>query len=935
MKNIRFGSFPIVDTDPDERKCIDNYSIKSFADLITMNTQMKSSSDAQQYITPDVILKYFKNNSIKSSSRDNPDFDEKRLTLTRAYKSLQKFSKTIEGNAFYRDKVTYPIYIEHQNKNQSHDYDFILLSNNLVQQEILDEIKYDDALSLTFLFIKDMLYSEIPLSKIGTSLASAKDSYHIRSDIAKFIEFSKSNNTDPISAMLKLIKIAGLKKKRGDPMYTGLKSFVSQNKDINQSISSKFFKLFGGDRQTGQIKDVNFLLNQIQHLDISDFFNDHSIGNHSAPNNQRSHTGYSKYKNSDDIKSETERQYISQKTQEYNKLLSMVDSLINFNSISKFDIIVDVDNNIADAVIKASNPDKNDETYTISINYDKIINSIRNNYFEALLVNMIQRLNTLQVNVAKSAGILYTPKSVDLGASNNAEQQQFLQNEIVSLQQKEKELIVSGSEEEIRSVQNELESKYLTLKNLQNAAIFIDQDTATKEAELADEAKFKSNLVYNIESVQNELTGLLHDIEASLYDSDKLEKIFKAIADPKITQETLFEVFKENNIVLYDIDQLKIAIFDSMKSTLFEVAELRESEDTHKLNYIVDNESEINSKINTIINDQIYLLFKRLGREYANNNTIQSQKYADLRTNKNQIIRKTITDDANFKTYILNEQTLLNLYDVLHHADTQKYIAGLIAYPPSKINNELNIIKYMIKRLGIENNPIFIISKGSVILSQPDFLSLTGVSIFSKVSFSELEQMCRIDYNQMLWNSNQILKKDKATQIKSINDEYQVKIDKHADDYYKFKKLMDAAKHNSQEYHDAKSNMNYAATQHNKYKNKYQKQFETASKYRHGDNGQYINTSNYRPPVDKEGERFNKIYIDDDIKNPNNNQNQGRGRNRNRGRGRNRNRGRNQNQNQGRNRNRGRNQNQNQGRNRNQDNDYNRSYNDYNRSYKK
>jgi len=880
MKNIKFGSFPIVDTDPKERQCIDNYSIKSFADLITMNTQMKSSSDNQQYITPDIILKYFKNNSIQSPSRDNPDISDKKLTITRAYKSLQKFSKTIEGNAFYKDKVTYPIYIEHQNTNGSHDYDFILLSNNLVQQEILDEIKYDDALSLTFLFIKDMLYSEIPLSKIGTDSAAAKDSYHIRSDIAKFIEFSKSNNTDPISAMLKLIKIAGAKKKRGDPMYSGLKSLVSQNHNVTQGVSAKFFKLFGGDRQTGQIKDVNFLLNQIQHLDISDFFNDHSIGNSKSPNNQRSHTGYSKYQRSDDIKSETERQYISQKTQDYNKLLSMVDSLINFNSITKFDIMVDVDNNISDATVKSI--DSNGKGYTVNINYDKIISSIRNNYFEALLVNMIQRLNMLQISIAKSAGILYTPKSKDSGLSNNTQQQQFLQNEIISLKQKEQTLIHSnGSPDEIDSVQKELESKHLALKNLQNAAIFIDQDTMAKEAELASEAKFKSELVYNIESVQNELTGLLHDIEASLYEDDKLESIFKVIGNQNITKESLFKMFKENNIVLYDIEQLKFSIFDSMQSTLLEVAEVKQPDGTNKINYISDHADEIKNKINDIINDQIYLLFKRLGREYANKNTLQSQKYADLRTNKNQIIRKTITDDANFKTYILNEHTLLGLYEILHHTDNQKYIAGLLAYPPSKINNELNIIKYMIKRLGLENNPIFIISRGSVILSQPDFLSLTGVSIFSKVTFAELEYMCKIDYNQMLWNSNQFMKQDKATKIKDLNNTYKAKIDEHADDYYKFKKLMEMAKKDSEEYKKARANMNFAATEHNKARIKYEKAHAAASKYHHGDNGQYVNTSRYRPPVDKEGERFQKIYIDNDIKNQNNNQNNNQNKNRN------------------------------------------------------
>jgi hypothetical protein len=307
-----------------DRHCIDNYSIKNFADLITLNTQMTHiQSDTQKYITPDVIMKYF-NNPI-ASTVSNPDANNKTSTMKRAFRSLQDFHKSISGNAFYADKVTFPIYLENENKNGSHDYDFILLSNDLVPNETLDEIKYDDKVTLTFLFLKDMLYPYVKLSDMGLA-----QGYDVRGDMAKFIEFSKNNDTDPISAMVKLIKIAGMKKSNSS-LPNGLISFVKANKALNESISQKFFNLFGGTRKTGQIKDIHFLLNEINHLEIAKFFDD------TTNRNARSHLGVSDTHATQS--SGLERQYLAQKTQEYNKILSMVDSLVNFNQTK--DVMVD------------------------------------------------------------------------------------------------------------------------------------------------------------------------------------------------------------------------------------------------------------------------------------------------------------------------------------------------------------------------------------------------------------------------------------------------------------------------------------------------------------------------------------------------------------------------------------------------------------------
>jgi len=772
MKKISFGSFPLIDMSQSDRHCIDTYSIKSFADLITMNTQMKSTqSDLEKYITPDVILKYFKSNRIDNlPTRTNPDVKDKSLTMKRAFKSLQNFSKIIAGNPFYKDKVTHPIYIEHQNKNNSHDYDFILLANDLVQQQMLDEIKYDDTLSLTFLFIKDMLYPRVPLSQIGNN-----DSFTIRSDIAKFIEFSKSNNTDPISAMIKLIKIAGLKKKNGDTKYNGLQSFVTQNKALNQSVSSKFFKLFGGDRKNGEIKDINFLLNEIKHLDIADFFDDQHI------NNKFSHVGRNGINSVDDVSNTVERQYMAQKTQNYNKILSMVDSLINFNNST--DIMKDVESAISDSVVKLK--DSNNQDVDIDVNYDKMIERLRNEYFEAFVVNLVQKLNNMQYGYEKK--VMGRRKQAKKDSTNPAESVEYYSLEIASKDMEINRIINNseGATPDARAEVDRLTADKNTLQQGLNQArqmmMFSDVSQQSADRERIKNEALTTNLTYNIEGIQNELSGVLFDIESSLYDPKKLQNIFDIVGNKRnFTISELQDLFKQNQMLTIVSDQLIAQIYESLQDTILSKIDAPNNTfGSDAIDYSSDvpewfsaNRKKIETEIKLVIDNQLFLMFKRFGRDFGDESLIKSQQYANIRTEKNPIIRKTVTNNDNFKTYILSEEVIINLYDMLNHVDTQKYIAGLIVYPPSKIGNDLNKIKYIIKRLGLENNPVFIVSNGSVILSQPDFLSLTGTSIFSKIQISALKNICEIDYGRDLWNNNQMFKQATRDAIKINNNDY-------------------------------------------------------------------------------------------------------------------------------------------------------------------
>ena len=929
MKKIKFGSFPLISIPEEEQNCIDNYSIKAYADLITMSTQMRrNDSDTQSYITPDVILKYFKSDYIESqTAKGNPDFEKKKKTMKRAFNSLQNFTKVIKGNAFYRDVVSYPIYIESLNRKGSHDYDFILLSNDLVRKETLKEIDYSDALSMTFLILKDQLYPELSLNGIG----SQGESHQIRSDMAKFIEFSKMNQTDPITALIKLIKIAGRKKQKEGSSFGGFKSSISQNSALKKVTANNFFKLFGGDRKTGQIKDVNFLLNEVKHLQISEFFNDNSYINRNShlPGNKRDVVPVET--DIQNIDSRMERQYLSQKTQEYNKILSMVDSLISFNSNNKIqDILQDMDSAVKDASVKIG---EGDEAIDVELNFDKIVDSIRNDYFEGFMKNTVSKLNALQTSIQST---FEHSKNLDSLVDDNSIGAQIrVVNDRLKENREALHTLMNGEEseysaEKIGWLNEVVKNDQMQLKHLSSIQLFNPEVNDPKKIGVT------STLIYNIEAVQNELVGILHDIEASIYDEVCIKKLFEVLNTTAPQKSDILE-FLHNNKLYYNIDKLIESIIDSLRdqlisenaqvvfeSQLFDKLDIIEEEYniaagpykkdapnpyadntsrhteydyttrsnehqrvkntfTKTVNqkedvispdvveeYFRSNADKIRLKIQDIVENQIFILYKRLGREYANVNSFKSKAYADLRTENSPVIRKTVGKPNNFRTFILNTDVLLNLYQMLSHIDNQKYIAGLLAYPPSKISDPENQMQLMLERLGIGENPVFIIDskRGMIHFSQPDFLSLTGTNIFSKIRFDELEKMCSVDYFKQLWNNSQMFKRDIAQEVKDREDRFRTDMDK-AEGKNEEALFRMIADYKSMDKDDIKrnqlgKNITNKQGEIKKIQKIYNDDFTRLQKHKAQTAGQEYGTSTYTQPTEFDGENIQKSIYDID-----------------------------------------------------------------------
>ena len=763
MKKIKFGSFPLIDMSKQDRQCIDSYSIKNYADLITLTSSINATTKSlDKYITPNVISKFFKTmaNTPEGSFEASGSGKNKVQDMRRAFKNIKEFAQNIEQVPFYKNKKVFPIYLEHQNdRNNNFDYDFILLSNDLIEQQNLDEIKYNDKLTLMFLMIKDMLYPTIPLNEIGQK----GNSSDIRKNIAQYIEFSKQNNMDPVTAMLKIVEVTA--KNKQNKKYSSFSSTAIKEKMITSSISKKFTHLF--DR--GEIKSADFFMREVNNGIIHKFFND------TSKINKSSHTNVT---NNPVQSTELERKYMLSKTHEYNKILSLVDGLIAFNDprLEVFEESKDFLNH--DIIVNDSK---------INVNIDALIEKLRGNYFEETVGSIITTTNNdynFAIN-AISKKFEYLDRANNRGRSfssiNPFKEDKINDNKSASQQLHDMIIKESELEANIQTLRKQNVDVSILEINLGKVRRQIDRLNDMKMFEMinnngkakADETKkqqLQSNLTFNIGSIQGSLTSILQQFEMYVNDKEILQSILN---EDQSKTNNVNDKFKDLNVSL---NLLISDIIESFKQSA-EVYFIEKLTSKHEFN----NDSEITEVIDAYLNDKriqnklldrvtkiVYNLFSKIKKDFGGKAMEQIATYNKNRFLNAPIIRKTISNSNNFKTFILSEEVLLNLYDILHHLDSQKYIAGLLAYPPSKISGNLLRMQYLIKRLGLNNNPVYIIQgSNTVILSSPDMLSLTSEAIFSKISFTELKEICQVDYKRDLWDNKKILKQLDSNNVSS------------------------------------------------------------------------------------------------------------------------------------------------------------------------
>ena len=287
MKKIAVGAFPLVHIDKSERKMVENYLINTLSDLINVNQLATDiNSDRARFITPMSILNFIKNNKFETEktvpeSNMETERSEKSNSIRRAFKNTKNLYSAISNDPFYRDNVFYPIYIEETIKSGNYTdykYDFLILSNDLVKKQILDEIQYDDRITLLFLILKCILLPNTKLSNLGTRDSSGQVS-DIRKYFAVYLETCKNANINPIDMFVKIINFSGIQKrsKKGGKPTNKLLGFLTskgvETETINKIHSANFLNLFDND---GEIKDAYFLTGLSQGA-ISKFLDDDSV----------------------------------------------------------------------------------------------------------------------------------------------------------------------------------------------------------------------------------------------------------------------------------------------------------------------------------------------------------------------------------------------------------------------------------------------------------------------------------------------------------------------------------------------------------------------------------------------------------------------------------------------------------------------------------
>jgi len=775
MKKIKFGSFPLIKMTRKDRNCVDRYSIKNYADLITLNSAVKSNSaTVDKYITPYAVYKYFK----QSTEEDVHDLNDKSKSMKRAFRNLKEISIGINNIPFYSDKVAFPIYLEQQSAGGNNfDYDFLLLTNDLVDKQILDEIIYDDIVTLLFLVVKDQFYPYISLPQIGNT--SSNTAAQVKKDFAQFLEYCKKYDSNPINVFLTMIRMAAHNKFKANKNPGYIQGMMSR---VSSSADSKLSNLFAN----GEIKSVDFFVKALEQSDIARFMNADDKRNnisHLPPSDDSMLSSSDRAKNyvmsNDATKSSAlQREYLLSKTHHYNKILSVVDALLYFNKDTK--IIEEINDGTLTTKIIAIN-DSN-VSIEFDVNVDKIIDRVRSDYFDEFVRSLVLLANT-SYTVYESKAITQLPKQVRdmilrirqtnsplnsaLNVNNGDATINSYMNQIDALTEQLTTVRATGDEILAQAVQDQINSLYTLINKAQQNKMLdsiVNKRETSPDKTKASFAQFRFE--ENIGAIQGSLIFLLNELELKIYDKVMLQKIFTAfgskgndsdrdavLADFESTFASITSEIIASFVSSYEQEIINLYSYQGLQVSVEEmnlISNLKES-----------SEKDVQNIINDKLKKSMYKLLLNATRDFGTVNANATFKYAEHRVEKNPIIKSTINKSNNFKTFVVSKKILLDLYEILLQIDSQKYLAGLLAYPPSKVMGDLARMKIMITRLGLSHNPVFVYDEqdGSVLLSSPDILSLTGTPIYNKITGAQMQAVCKLDLNTQLWSDQGIMKK--------------------------------------------------------------------------------------------------------------------------------------------------------------------------------
>ena len=266
---------------PDDRKCLDKYLIKTFADNISISDAMRNLAITKNlmYITPDSLMKGWlkgnreaENGFENKSDRSSASVYDK--VMQRAFHVLKEFYKKIQHTPFYKEYVYYPIYVEKTDRINTSDaagikidvqmnYSFVILSNDLTKGLKINEMRYDENASLNFLYLFVEFFSGSGSGsdlKFGKSIHSFnKADYEF---LIKLYQFIEQSGKDPINMTLDLYKLLGMIKESIEGVGKSKSLFTLKS---NHSTAIDTLKTANLQKYKGLIKHK--LVDVLEHKD--------------------------------------------------------------------------------------------------------------------------------------------------------------------------------------------------------------------------------------------------------------------------------------------------------------------------------------------------------------------------------------------------------------------------------------------------------------------------------------------------------------------------------------------------------------------------------------------------------------------------------------------------------------------------------------------
>lgn len=814
MKHIKTGSFPLVQIDKEDRKCIDSYMIKNLAKLVVLNELVSSGPGNNKILkTPNTVLEQI-GFSTKHKEHDDLSSQNNSENVIRSFKAFKELYNHIGKDPFYKNDVLYPIYIEqkstHANKT-SYDYDFLLITNDLQKNQSLDEITYDDYTTLSFIVLKDLLYPDVTLQDLSVKNEKI-DTREFRLNFVKFIQHAKSIRKNPIQIFESIIKSVGdtmrdTKNKGMDYTKTDLlnsmRNTMGSTSNTSNTKENNFIKSLFDD--FGKLTSASQLI-KFTHNQIKEFVNE--------PNNEKDFNI-------------SNRQFNFQKVQDYTQVLQVLDSLIVFNGITINDIFGDV--NSSTAVVKIKDDEGNNQ---FDVDLGELTNDFNTLYYKSFMSHIKDRIDrtltfintqrenkeivksrevaerygtSLQRNkdeftnelkeyqdcinlFQKKPGTLLDKHIINLNNLNNLndnsyytgisdnffsnsiyiDPSKFDENNPISI----KEALSSDLDPKITIIEiknfieriDRFSPQYITLlinkmKVLQQNSMINQNDIENDEHNtilgMGATKENSTSVKFEFSNLQNSLTYIHRDIIKFIQDEDKLSIFLNnykdSLKDSTKFRNSTFEDFK-NSQLLKELNLSLGELIDDIKSNIINSTTGVVLDEAGKNSLDLFNKDLENYIRNQFTEDVVKKIIKNFSKSKS---TYKLEQSSNTSINNNPILRKILTKNGinNLKTFILTEQILIDFYDTTYYFDSLKYQSGLINNMVQKLNNKDNKINRSLIRLGLEDCPVFIIGKGnSIYLKMPNLLSLTNSSFFNKIRINDLKDACNIQGIGKQWD---------------------------------------------------------------------------------------------------------------------------------------------------------------------------------------